>query len=254
MKKIISLSLILIILSCSETVKNDIKIKNNVDDRVNILSDDYIKKTGQKLSDFEKKTSVQIVVLFIDSIGKNDLDTFVNEIANSNGIGQKHVNNGILIFLSKDDKKIRINVGCGLEWIISDKIAGSIIQEMIPYLKNGNFEDAIDLAINKITTLSESVSWKISKKSLNKLNNSDINSIFQFEGKKIKEEPVENLEYDNQSNEFITVKTKEGISLNLLITFYRYYSYFINEKKDVIITARLTKVTPVTFQLLGVER
>ncbi|XDD47838.1 YgcG family protein [Leptospira sp. WS39.C2] len=252
MKKIL-FSLVLLI-SCSKEIQSNIIIQDYVDDRVSILSKDYVKKTSEKLSNFAKKTKVQIVVLLVDNIGKNDLDTYVNQIANENKIGEKYVNNGILIFLSKNDKKIRINVGCGLEWIISDNVAKNIIDTMIPDLKAGKFELAFNYAINKIISMSESVSWNISDKSLTQIEKSDLGSIFQFRGIKLREEPVTNLEYDNQSNESLVLKTKEGIEINLLITLYRYYTYFIDEKKERTITARLVKTNPLTFQLLGVER
>lgn len=252
MKKIILVSLL--ILSCSQNVQSKITIDNYVDDRVNLLTKKYIEQTSKKLSDFEKRTKVQIVILCIDSIGENDFDSFVNDIANQNGIGEKYVNNGLLIFLSKSDYKIRINVGSGLEWIISDKLAKGIVDEMIPLLREGNYETALDLALNRIIPLAESVSWQISSKSINEITNSDLGRIFQFKGIKIREEKVENLDYENQSEDNLVLKSDSGKIINLYVTIYRYHSYFIDDKKERLITARLIKLNPLTFQLLGVER
>ncbi len=244
----------LLILSCSENVQNKIVIDNYVDDRVNILTKKYIEQTSKKLSDFAKRTKVQIVILCIDSVGENDLDSFVNDIANQNGIGEKYVNNGLLIFLSKSDKKIRINVGSGLEWIFSDKLAKGIIDEMLPLLREGSFETAFDLAINKIIPLAESVTWQISNKSIHEISTSDLGTIFQFNATKIGEEKIQNLNYDNQSDDCLFLKSETGEIIKLYVTIYRYHSYFIDEKKERLITARLIKINPLSFQLLGVER
>ncbi|WP_167481677.1 TPM domain-containing protein [Leptospira montravelensis] len=253
MKKTILILLLLGLQFCTKQIKNKIEINNYVDDRTNSLSERYTVNTSSKLKNFANKTTVQIVILIIDSIGDNNINSFTNEISNQNGIGQKYANNGILIFLSKNDKKVRINIGSGMEWIISDNLAGTIIKEMIPFLKVGNYEKALDVALNKIIPLTESVSWNISKKQLTQITKSDLSSIFQFKGIKTSKASTEDIKYENQSNEFLIIKTNNGIKLNLLVTVHQFPSYLIEEKEEKLITARLIDLNPLTFQLLDVE-
>jgi uncharacterized protein len=92
----------------------------------------------------EDKTTAQVAVLTVDSIGEVPIEDFANEAFRSYGIGDKQEDNGVLLVLAMAEKKIRIEVGYGLEGRIPDGKAGRILDEYaIPFLKNQQPNKAI---------------------------------------------------------------------------------------------------------------
>ncbi|EPG65862.1 TPM domain-containing protein [Leptospira wolffii] len=246
-------SFVIINLFCSGKERQTFKINGYVDDRTHTLSDPYIKRTNSRLSEVESSSSVKIAILIVDSIGDKNIESFVMEIANQNGVGARYVNNGILLFMSKNDQMIRISIGSGMEWVISDKLTSRIADDMVPYLREGDFETALDNSLKSIIPLATGVSWKIDSKSLRSLAKNDLNQIFQFNGALISTEKVGVRQFENQGEEFLLVKTDDDLNINLIVTRYKPSFSSLNKEKAKLITARLVKVNPITFQLLGVD-
>lgn len=109
-----------------------------VQDFANVLSPqekDELIRYGKSIDD---KTTNQIAVLTVNSLGGMDIDEFANKAYRSYGLGTKEKDNGVLLVLAMKDKKVRIEVGYGLEGVITDGKAGSILdQYTLPYLKAG---------------------------------------------------------------------------------------------------------------------
>lgn len=118
--------------------------KGYVNDFANVLSpstEEEIFRLGKELDD---KTGAQVVVVTIESLGGQDIETYANELFRQWGIGQKDVNNGILILLSKQDRIYRIEVGYGLEGAVPDIRTAQIQnKEMNPYLRYDDFDSGI---------------------------------------------------------------------------------------------------------------
>jgi uncharacterized protein len=92
----------------------------------------------------EDQTTAQIAVLTVDTIGERTIEDFANAAFRQYGIGNKKENNGVLLVLSMQERKVRIEVGYGLEGRIPDGKAGRILDEYaIPYLKNQQPNNAI---------------------------------------------------------------------------------------------------------------
>lgn len=115
-----------------------------VNDFANVLSDSAeqeIVTIGKKV---ESTTTAQLVVVTVPNMNGDYIESYANKLFNRWGIGVKNKNNGILLILSKDDRKIRIEVGYGLEGAINDAKAGRILDKYaIPSLKNNNYDKAI---------------------------------------------------------------------------------------------------------------
>jgi uncharacterized protein len=135
----------------SESTPSGIKIKQYVTDETGTLTSSQTSTLEAKLSDFDKETSTQIVVYMISSLNGESLEETSYEIAEKNGIGQKSKNNGVLLFIVKDDRKLRIEVGYGLEGALPDALAGQIIRkEITPYFKQGKYYEGIDAGVDAI--------------------------------------------------------------------------------------------------------
>jgi len=109
-----------------------------------LLSPGAIELLEKNLAAFEANESTQIVVLTINSLEGESLEDFSLRVAEQWGIGQKGKDNGALLFISRNDRKIRIEVGYGLEGSLTDLTAGQIIRNIIsPRFRNGDFDHGV---------------------------------------------------------------------------------------------------------------
>ena len=113
-------------------------------DQTKTLSDDEISQLNGIIDDYKNRTSVQLAVLMIPTITDDYLENYSLNVARSWGIGEAGKNNGALLLVVKNDRKLRIEVGTGLEGDLTDLRAGRIIRERItPHFKNGDFYTGI---------------------------------------------------------------------------------------------------------------
>ena len=103
------------------------------------------------LKDLELKTTVQVVVLTLNSLEGEPIETFSHQTAVKWGIGQKGKDNGVLISVAVKDKKYRIEVGYGLEATLPDSLVGSIgRQYLVPNFRKGDFSTGIVAAATEV--------------------------------------------------------------------------------------------------------
>ena len=120
-------------------------------DYIGLLSEGQKNALERKLIKYSDTTSTQIVVAVISSSNGEGLDMLGAKWGYEWGIGQADEDNGIFILLAKDDRKIDINTGYGIESIISDRDAEQIINRiMIPQFKKGNFYAGLDQGTDAI--------------------------------------------------------------------------------------------------------
>lgn len=125
--------------------------EGRVTDRTRTLSGNEIAALEQKLADFEGETTNQIAVLLIPSLGGDSLEDYSIRLAEKWKIGQKGKNNGVILLVVKNERRLRIEVGYGLEGALPDGLAGSIIRdEIAPRFKAGQFYRGIDAGITAI--------------------------------------------------------------------------------------------------------
>ncbi|SDY11031.1 uncharacterized protein SAMN05444411_1272 [Lutibacter oricola] len=104
------------------------------------------------IKEFEKKTSNQIAVVTIKSIGKyTDFDKYAVDLSDYWKIGQYNKDNGLTIILSKTLKKIRISTGNQTEHILTDEICMKILSDkIIPELKKGEYYNGIEIGLTEL--------------------------------------------------------------------------------------------------------
>lgn len=163
MKKYILTFLLLIVLMATclcqpdkPLTANPPKLTEYVNDLTGTLEPDDINLLRLKLRRFYDSTSTQIVVLLLPSLNGEPIEMVANSIYHHNGIGGKGKDNGALLLISKGERKIRIEVGYGLEGVLTDAMSKQIIQKEIgPELKKDNYYKGIDNAVNSIIALSK---------------------------------------------------------------------------------------------------
>ncbi len=122
-----------------------------VNDFAQLLSSDYRQSLEQNLIDFEEKTTAEIAVVTINSLEGNSVEDYAVRLFEQWKIGKKEKDNGLLILVAKEERQIRIEVGYGLESVITDGRAGKIIrEEMRPAFREDNYDQGIKLAVEKI--------------------------------------------------------------------------------------------------------
>ena len=121
------------------------KEETSVYDYAKMMSGFEAKSLEQKLIRYNDTTSTQIVIVTVNSLEGNDISLYGTELAHKWGIGQAGKDNGILVLVSKEDKKISIRTGYGIEYILTDALSRRIIENVItPHFKQGNFYKGLD--------------------------------------------------------------------------------------------------------------
>jgi len=104
-----------------------------------------------KISQFEKETSNEISVVLIPSLEEDTIENFAVKLFEDWKIGKKTNDNGVLILVAKDDRKMRIEVGYGLEGALTDAQSNWIInQVMQPAFRANDFYGGLDKAVDQI--------------------------------------------------------------------------------------------------------
>lgn len=130
------------------------QLKGRVNDYASMLSPETAQKLDTILSELENSDSTQVVVLTIPSLEGEVIEEFSIKVAEAWKIGQKNLDNGAILLISKNDRKLRIEVGRGLEGKLTDLISGRIISsEIIPKFKEGNFNGGIEAGINAVVSV-----------------------------------------------------------------------------------------------------
>lgn len=122
-----------------------------VNDYCNILSPQQNKSLEDQLSLFEKETKIEISVAVVKSLEGEEVEEYAVDLFKSWGIGKKNSDNGVLLLVAPNERKMRIEVGYGLEQKLTDAYASRIIREQItPKFKEGRMDAGIILGTKAI--------------------------------------------------------------------------------------------------------
>jgi uncharacterized protein len=131
-------------------------LTGRVTDNAEILSPSVRKSLTERLKAHEKRTGNQIAVLTLPSLEGESIEDYAETVFKEWKLGQKGKDNGILVVVAPNDRRMRIEVGYGLEGTLPDSLAGSIIRNvMTPKFKAGNYNDGVEAGVNAILTVLE---------------------------------------------------------------------------------------------------
>lgn len=127
------------------------KIVDPVTDHTNTLSRSEYDELRRQIIRFEDSTSNQIAILMIPSLDGNDIRDVGISVLEQSKIGQKGKDNGVLILVAKNDRKMSIEVGYGLEGVLTDAISDQIIRnEIRPRFKEDDYFGGLSAGILSI--------------------------------------------------------------------------------------------------------
>ncbi len=119
-------------------------LTGRVVDDAHILSDATRASLTEKLAALEASNSRQLVVVTVPSLGGYEISDYGYQLGRAWGIGQKKMNNGVLFIIAPTEHKTRIEVGYGLEPILTDAFSSVIIQtQVLPKFRSGDFNGGV---------------------------------------------------------------------------------------------------------------
>jgi uncharacterized protein len=126
-------------------------LKQRVTDLTSTLDATKIQTLEAKLAAFEKAKGSQIAVLVLPTTQPEVIEQFAIRVVEVWKLGRKGIDDGVLLLIAKDDRKMRIEVGYGLEGALNDATAKRIVAEVIsPLFKQGDFYGGIDAGVTSI--------------------------------------------------------------------------------------------------------
>ena len=126
------------------------RIEGWVTDLANVLSPQQRERIAASLSAYEKETSHQVVVLTVPTLSGESIESFSLRVANTAGIGQRGVDNGVLVALAIAERRVRIELGLGFERHVSNARAQEIVAMMTPSFRDGDYGGGLEKGLEAL--------------------------------------------------------------------------------------------------------
>ncbi len=147
----LALALLLAAFSAPAAAKDVPFLSGRIVDEAGMIPQDEVQRLEEKLAKLEQATGDQVAVLTVQSLDGEPLEDYSMKVAQTWKLGQKGKDNGVLLLIAKSDRKLRIEVGYGLEPQLTDAQAGRIIRNVItPRFKAGDFGGGIEAGVDSI--------------------------------------------------------------------------------------------------------
>jgi uncharacterized protein len=145
-------ALLLFVMCISPAAAQEIPfLSGRVNDYAGMLSSASMRDLEAQLKTHQQQTSNQVVVLTVPSLEGNAIEEFSIRVTEAWKLGQKDKDNGVLFLIARDDRKLRIEVGDGLEGTLTDARCSQIIRhEVVPRFKNGDIDGGITAGVTAI--------------------------------------------------------------------------------------------------------
>ena len=132
------------------------KLDGRVTDAAGILPADTRAALDARLAVVEKATTIQLVVATVPDLQGYEIDEYGYQLGRAWGIGQKGTNNGALLIVAPNEKKVRIEVGYGLEGVLTDALTSQIIRrDIVPKFKAGDMAGGVTAGTDALVNLLE---------------------------------------------------------------------------------------------------
>jgi uncharacterized protein len=134
----------------------DVQLTGRVTDAAEVLNSAQESTLTAKLEELERKTKHQMVIVTVPSLGGQDIAIYTRDLANRWRIGRKDQNDGVVLLVAPNERKVRIAVGYGLEPTLTQAVCAQIIRnEMIPRFIKGDLQGGIDAGTDALTSFME---------------------------------------------------------------------------------------------------
>src|SRR5512144_2978702 len=129
-------------------------LSGRVVDQANIIQPATRSAIEERLAELEAKSGIQIAVATVGSLEGQDIEPYANELFRNWKLGEKTKNNGVLLLVAPNERRVRIEVGYGLEGTLTDALSKIIISNAIaPRFKAGDYGGGIARGVNDVITV-----------------------------------------------------------------------------------------------------
>lgn len=150
-QKLVSAWLVALLSACSLFALEVPYLSGRVNDLAGLLDDATRERLEQKLANLEQATGAQVVILTIPSLEGESLEEFSHRVASTWQLGQKGKDNGVLFMIAKNDRKMRLEVGYGLESVLPDATCRRILDNLVrPRFRAGDFAGGIEAGVEAV--------------------------------------------------------------------------------------------------------
>jgi uncharacterized protein len=126
-------------------------LERRVTDAADILSADQEAALEEKLAAFEARKGAQIAVLAVTSTAPEEIEQYSIRVVDAWKLGRKGVDDGALLIIAVDDRRLRIEVGRGLEGVLTDLTSNRIIDETItPLFRAGDYAGGVNAGVDRL--------------------------------------------------------------------------------------------------------
>jgi uncharacterized protein len=146
--------LVLLIACFAGVAANFPALTGRIVDQANVIAPETRSALEPKLADLETKSGIQLVVATVSSLGGEEIEPYANTLFRTWKLGEKTKNNGVLLLVAPNERRVRIEVGYGLEGTLTDALSKIIITNAIaPRFKTGDFGGGIARGVDDIITV-----------------------------------------------------------------------------------------------------
>jgi uncharacterized protein len=132
------------------------KAAGRVNDFANVIDPATEAEIDRQLDQLEQKTTSEIAVATIRSLGGMSSTDYANRLFKEWGVGQAKLDNGVLVVIAIDDRDMAIEVGYGLEGVLPDGLAGQVIREdFTPHFKEGDYSGGVRNGVERLVAIVE---------------------------------------------------------------------------------------------------
>ncbi|MCP4902342.1 MAG: YgcG family protein, partial [bacterium] len=155
MRRSLSFALLCLWIAVSPAFAKEVPfLAGRVNDLANMIGSQTQQQIESTLEGLEKDTGAQIAILTVDSLEGEVIEDYALRVAETWSLGQAEADNGILILIAKSERRIRIEVGYGLEGPVPDVLAKRIIDSVMqPQFRDGDFDGGVQGAVHSLDGL-----------------------------------------------------------------------------------------------------
>lgn len=156
-------------------------LRGRVNDYAGVMSQDQVRTLESQLAQFEQETGHQIAVLTIPTLDGEDIEGFSIRVAENWKIGKKGFDNGVILLVAVKDRKLRLEVGYGLEGVLPDAIADRIIRDyIVPRFRAQDYAGGVIAGIDAVQKVIKQEPLPESARNPNQAPRSGFNSLAMF--------------------------------------------------------------------------
>jgi uncharacterized protein len=123
---------------------------NYVNDLAGVLSPGTLASLNALCAQVDRQAHAQVAVVTVKSLDGEPIENFATALEDKWKVGKKGTDRGLLLILATNDRKYRVEVGYGLEGILPDGRVGDIGRQMVPYLRQNDYDGAVTMAVRQI--------------------------------------------------------------------------------------------------------